>query len=379
MRSDPCGHLSARPAFLSRTHLPYDGLLQSPERFADVLRETDMDVLSEVLKVVKLQGAMFYNGEFSAPWSFRSPASCNVAPFVAAGAEHVIIYHLLTEGRASAYVEDGERLSLEAGDVVIFPHGDPHTIENGRAIKSVDLSQELARIFSQGLRLVRSAGGGDVTKFVCGYMACEPRLSQVFLSGLPPVFKVSIRKDASGRWLENSIRFSVDQADASQAGGEAVLAKLSEVLFVETLRLYIAHLPAKQTGWLAGARDPEVGKTLALMHRNPAHPWTIATLAQAAGVSRSVLAERFRHYLNEPPMAYLTRWRLQLGAQMLGSTSYSVAQIATEVGYESEAAFNRAFKREFEVPPARFRIQLRSAHAVSSTDAKGTERSARGS
>jgi hypothetical protein len=196
-----------RPAFLSTTQLPYDGLLQSPERFADVLRETDMDVLSEVLRVVKLQGAMFYNGEFSAPWSFRSPASCNVAPFVAAGADHVIIYHLLTEGRASAHVEGGERLTLDAGDVVIFPHGDPHIIENGRPISSVDLSQELARIFSQGLRLARSGGGGDLTKFVCGYMACEPRLSRVFLSGLPPVFKVSIRNDASGRWLENSIRF----------------------------------------------------------------------------------------------------------------------------------------------------------------------------
>ena len=212
-----------------------------------------MDVLSEVLRVVKLQGAMFYNGEFSAPWSFRSPASCNVAPFVATGAEHVIIYHLLTEGHASARVEDGERLALDAGDVVIFPHGDPHIIENGRPIKTVDLFHELTRIFSQGLRLARSGGGGEVTKFVCGYMACEPRLSQVFLSGLPRVFKVTIRNDASGRWLENSIRFSVDQADASQAGGEAVLAKLSEVLFVETLRLYIAHLPPEQIGWLVPA------------------------------------------------------------------------------------------------------------------------------
>jgi len=136
-------------------------------------------------------------------------------------------------------------------------------------------------------------------------------------------------------------------------------------LFVETLRIYIARLPAGQTGWLAGARDAEVGKTLAIMHRNPAHPWTIASLGKEAGVSRSVLAERFRRYLNEAPMAYLTRWRLQLGAQKLTSTSYSVAQIASEVGYESEAAFNRAFKREFTLPPARFRSQSRSAHTTS--------------
>jgi AraC-like DNA-binding protein len=323
-----------------------------------------MDVLSEVLKVVRLQGAMFFNGEFSSPWSFCSPPSQTVAPYVAPAAGHVIIYHLLTEGRASARLVDGERIILDAGDIVIFPHGDAHFIENGPPTKPVDMVKELTRIFSQGLKLSRAGGGGEVTRFVCGFMACEPRLSQVFLSGLPPVFKVSIRNDASGRWLENSIRFSVNEADASRAGGEAVLAKLSEVLFVETLRAYIAHLPPEQTGWLAGARDSEVGKTLALMHRDPAHPWTIAALAKEVGVSRSVLAERFRHYLSEPPMAYLTRWRLQLGAQMLASTSYSVVQIAAEVGYESEAAFNRAFKREFTVPPARFRSQSRSAHAT---------------
>ncbi len=323
-----------------------------------------MDVLSEVLKVVKLQGAMYYNGEFSSPWSVCSPPSHAAAPYLAPGAGHVIIYHLLTEGRASARLLDGERITLDAGDIVIFPHGDAHLIENGRPTEPVDIAKELARIVSQGLRLARLGGGGEVTRFVCGYMACEPGLSQVFLSGLPPLFKVSIRNDASGRWLENSIRFLVNEADASRAGREAVLAKLSEVLFVETLRAYIAQLPAEQSGWLAGARDAEVGRTLALMHRDPAHPWTIASLAKEAGLSRSVLAERFRHHLNEPPMAYLTRWRLQLGAQRLASTSYSVAQIASEVGYESEAAFNRAFKREFTVPPARFCSQSRSTHVT---------------
>ena len=322
-----------------------------------------MDVLSEVLKVVKLQGAMFYNGEFSSQWSLCSPASQAIAPHLAPGAGHVMIYHLLTEGHASARLLDGESVALDAGDLVIFPHGDPHIIENGLPAKTVDMAKELGRLVTQGLKLSRFGGGGEVTRFICGFMACEPKLSQVFLSGLPPIFKVSIRNDNSGRWLESSIRFSVNEADASRAGGEAVLSKLSEVLFVETLRTYIAHLPPEQTGWLAGARDPEVGKTLALMHRNPSHPWTLASLAKDVGVSRSVLAERFRHYLNETPIAYLTRWRLQLGAQMLASTSYSVAQIAPEVGYESEAAFNRAFKREFTVPPARFRSQSRSAHA----------------
>ena len=326
-----------------------------------------MDVLSEVLKVVKLQGALFYNGEFSSPWSIRATSSQALARYFAAGAQHVIIYHLLTQGRASVRMDSGQRVTLNAGDLVMLPHGDPHIMENGPPTKTVDESEQIAEVLSQGLKLWRVGGGGEVTRFVCGYMACEPRLSEVFLSGLPPLFKVNIHNDASGRWLENSIRFSVDQGSDSRAGGKAVLAKLSEVLFIETLRAYIAKLPPQQTGWLAGARDSEVGKTLALMHRNPAHPWTLAALAKETGVSRSVLAERFRHYLSEPPMAYLTRWRLQLGAQMLSSTSYSVAQVADEVGYESEAAFNRAFKREFTLPPARFRNQSRSVQVKAAT------------
>lgn len=320
-----------------------------------------MDALSEVLKVVKLDGAIFYNAEFSSPWCFVSPGSQVMAPLLSPGADHVIIYHLLVEGRGFARLREGDRVPLEPGDIVVFPHGDPHFVENGPRCQAVDDREELKRVLSQGLKLVRLGGGGEVTKLVCGYMACEPRLAQILLAGLPPLFKVNIRNDAAGRWLENSIRFSVAENDASSAGSEAVLAKLSEALFVETLRRYIALLPERQKGWLAGARDPEVGRALAMIHRHPARPWTIADLARESGLSRSVLAERFRHYLNEPPMSYLTRWRLQLGAQMLVSTSYSVAQIASEVGYESEPAFNRAFKREFRLPPARFRTYSKSA------------------
>ena len=319
-----------------------------------------MDVLSEVLKAVRLDGALFYNGEFSAPWCFRSPASRTVAPYFSPDSGHVIIFHLLTEGRGYAHVEgEGKPVPLNAGDIIIFPHGDPHFMGNGSAVKAVDMAKELERISSQGLKISRMGGGGEITKFICGYMACEPQLSRVFLGGLPPVLKINIRNDASGQWLEDSIRYSVGNADARKPGGEAVIAKLSEVLFVEALRRYIVLLPPEQTGWLAGVRDPEVGKALALLHRKPAHPWTIAALANDVGISRSVLAERFRLYLSETPIAYLTRWRLQLGAQMLKSMSSSVAQIAAEVGYESEPAFNRAFKREFGLPPARFRNQAK--------------------
>ncbi len=320
-----------------------------------------MDVLSEVLKAVQLDGALFYNGEFSAPWCFRTPPSRLLAPYLSSASKHVILYHLLTEGRGYAHLEeDGRPVSLHAGDIVIFPHGDPHIMRNGSPVKPVDSAQELQRILAEGLAVSRFGGGGEITKIICGYMSCEPQLCRVFLAGLPPLLKVNIRNDASGQWLEHSIRYSVGHANAGGPGGAAVLGKLSEVLFIETLRRYISLLPREQTGWLAGIRDPEVGTALALLHRRPAQPWTIATLAKEVGISRSVLAERFRRYLSETPMAYLTRWRLQLGAQMLKSTSNSVVQIAAEVGYESEPSFNRAFKRAFGLPPARFRKHSKS-------------------
>ena len=322
-----------------------------------------MDALSKVLKVVKLESAFFFNAEFAEPWSFGSPKSCNLAPYISHGEGHVIVYHLLLEGRAFAQVNE-ERVPLGPGDIVIFPHGDSHLFESGPAPHTIDGQQELQRIFSSGLKLSRMGGHGAITRFVCGYMVCEPRLSEVFLAGLPPVFKVNIREDESGKWLENSIRYSIAEASTSAAGSEAVLAKLCEALFVETLRRYVVRFPERQTGWLAGARDPEVGKVLALMHSNPAAPWTIADLAREVGVSRSVLAERFRQFLGEPPVSYLTGWHLQMGAQMLNATNHSVSQIAAEVGYESEQAFNRAFKRKFGTPPARYRNEVKSAVAV---------------
>ena len=320
-----------------------------------------MEVLSEVLAAVKLNGALFYNAEFSAPWCAHSADANTVNTHLSPNSQHVIIFHLLTEGRGYAKLEADDRLiPLNAGDIIIVPSGEPHILGNGPPIKPVDRSQVVDQILSQGLKVSRMGGGGELTKFVCGYLSCDPQLSRVFLNGLPPILKVSIRDDPSGEWLEHSIRYSVDNVDATRPGCGAVLAKLSEVLFVETLRLYIADLPLEQTGWLAGVRDPEVGKTLALLHRQPAHPWTIASLAKEVGLSRTALAERFRRYIAETPIAYLTRWRLQLGAQMLTSTSSGVAHIGAEVGYESEASFNRAFKREFGLPPARFRYRSRA-------------------
>jgi AraC-like DNA-binding protein len=325
-----------------------------------------MEALSEVLNAVKLDGAMFFNAEFSAPWCARSVNGCDVTSYLSPKSQHVIIFHLLTEGSGYARLEETDErpIALEAGDILIVPHGDGHLLGNGEHVTPVDRSEVIKQVLARGLKVTRMGGGGDVTKFICGYMSCEPQLGRVFLAGLPSILKVRIRDEisgqASGQWLEQSIRHTVDTLDASKPGAKAVLAKLSEALFVETLRRYIAQLPQEQTGWLAGVRDPEVGQALALLHRKPAHPWTIASLSKEVGISRSVLAERWRRYIPETPMAYLTRWRLQLGAQMLTSTNSSVAQIANEVGYESEASFNRAFKREFSLPPAKFRFESKS-------------------
>jgi AraC-like DNA-binding protein len=317
-----------------------------------------MDVLSDVLRVVRLDGALFFNGEFSAPWCFKSSESAAISACLSLHAGHLIIFHFLTEGRAYAKLEDGTRVELTAGDIVVFPHGNAHFLGNGPPIKPVDSFKTFGPNLMEGVKVARYGGGGELTRFVCGFLACEPHMSQVFLAGLPSILKVHVVNEPSGQWLENSIRYSVSQmseSSGSNDGTRVVLAKLSEVLFVETLRRYISNLPPDQIGWLAGARDPFIGQALALLHKEPAHPWTVEDLARRVGLSRTRFAERFNHFLGEPPMSYLARWRVKLGAELLQSTEQSVAEVAATVGYGSEAAFNRAFKRELDCPPAQFR------------------------
>ncbi|MGE5234079.1 MAG: cupin domain-containing protein [Acidobacteriota bacterium] len=316
-----------------------------------------MDALSEILRAIRLDSAIYFNAEFSEPWCLTSPAAGELAPLLTRGQGHVIIYHLLCDGRAYVGLPGGERIALAAGDIVTFPHGHGHVLGSGRQVPPIDAAATLPGVLERGLDLVHGGGGGASSRFICGFLACDPQLGRSFLGGLPPLVKVSIRDDPSGQWLENSLRFSVTDAARQGAGAGALLARLSEVVFAETLRRYVRGLPEGQTGWLAGARDPEVGRALTFLHQRHAHPWTVAELAREVGLSRTVLAERFRHFLGESPMAYLTRWRLQLAARALATTRRGVAQIAAEVGYESEAAFNRAFKREHGLPPARYRKQ----------------------
>jgi AraC-like DNA-binding protein len=283
-----------------------------------------MDVLSEALNTVRMTGAIFYYAECTSPWGFAVPPLHKVAHVLAPGTERLVPYHLVAEGEAVVqFAGASEEIALQAGDVVIIPHGDAHTVSNGSPSTLID----------------SAASHADA----------------LFLAGLPQMIKINVRGDATGQWLESSIRYLVAEADRMRAGQKVLLSKMAEALFIQTLRIYMEQLPPEQTGWLAGARDPIVGGCLALMHQQPYRRWSLAELATKVAASRSVLAERFAHLMGEGPLTYLARWRLQLAARLLQTTRKTILQVAAEVGYESEAAFSRAFKREFAVPPAKYR------------------------
>src|SRR5262245_58259579 len=314
-----------------------------------------MDAFSEALQSVRMTGAIFSDAVCTAPWGFAVPAMERAAPLLSPGTERLIGYHLVTEGEASVRLEGRAQTSLAAGAIASFPHGHPHTVTNGTPTELIDSGGAIGSFLAGRLSTFRIGGGGEATRFVCGYFGCERHAARLFLSGLPPMIKINARGDAAGEWLEGSIRHLLSEAGSGRPGRTVLLAKMAEALFIETLRRYMEQLPPEQIGWLAGARDPVVGTALALLHRKPSHPWTVAELATAAGSSRAVVAKRFTRLLGEPPLTYLARWRLQLAARKLQTTQDAILQVASDVGYESESAFNRAFKREFGVPPAQYR------------------------
>lgn len=255
-----------------------------------------------------------------------------------------------------ASIDGADPVRLTAGEVVLLPHGDPHVMASACDIKAVPAWDVYTPPPPGEVVGLRCGGGGEITRIVCGFLACEKGPCNPLLDSLPPILRVNVRADPTASWIEASLRFGACEAAAQRSGGATVLAKLSELLFVEAVRSFIESLPAEQTGWLAGLRDRFVGRALALIHARPAHPWTVEELGRGVGLSRSALAERFATVLGQPPAQYLTRWRLQLAAQKLrAGQGRAVAKIAEEVGYESEAAFNRAFKREIGIPPAAWR------------------------
>jgi AraC-like DNA-binding protein len=326
-----------------------------------------MDALSHVLRAVRLTGAVFLEAELRSGWSYLTPPPEAIGALHMPGAELIIPYHLITEGRCHASLPDGAPVELQSGELIVFPHGDRHVLASVSPdkLKPIEVNgEDLYSMLRPGeISPLRKGRGGAVTRLVCGYLACDKRLSEPILAGLPRILRVSVKDSGIASWVESSVRFSVAERTAPRAGGMIVLAKLSELLFVEAIRQYIDTLPPGQTGWLAGLRDRFVGRALALLHQEPANAWTVDELAKQVGLSRSALADRFVELLGQPPMQYLTRWRLSLAAQQLLSGDRSLAQIANHVGYDSEAAFNRAFKRQFGVPPAAWRKSGRTALA----------------
>jgi AraC-like DNA-binding protein len=319
-----------------------------------------MDALSELLRSVKLSGAMFFVAECSKPWRVVSPPAATLGRYDAPHASPDIEFHLVMEG--TGYIRVGEeRTPFAAGDLLMVPHGDEHEMGNGVGGALYNASPGIADLLKGGLAYSRIGGGGDQTRLVCGYLACDAGLIAPVVAGLPHVVRVHLRNDAAGEWLERSIQHAVLRVQEAAPGSDVILARLAEVVFTEALQRYVMQLPSGRTGWLAGAGDATVGSALAALHNKPAHAWTLDELAQRAGVSRSALTERFARYLGQSPMAYLADWRLELAAEALRTSSRSVLQVASEVGYESEAAFNRAFKRKFGAPPAQYRRASRTA------------------
>lgn len=315
-----------------------------------------LDTLSEVLRAVRLEGAIFFSIDGSAPWLVETPPAREIRPYLMPGAGHVIEYHVITAGSAYGAALGEPPVRLETGDVIVFPQGDPHVMSSAPGMRGTVDYEPFKTVrgcpLPIGLRL--DGGGEDRTRVTCGFLGLDARPFNPLLSALPRVLHVPglCAPDAGFAPL---VQLAVAESAARRPGSEAILARLSELLFVEVVRRYTDTLPPESRTWLAGLRDESVGRVLGKLHERPAHDWTLEELARQCGLSRSVLAERFAHYVGLPPMQYLTQWRMQLGATMLSSSSASLAEIAAQVGYGSEAAFSKAFKRTVGASPAEWR------------------------
>jgi AraC-like DNA-binding protein len=314
-----------------------------------------MDALSDVLKSVRLEGAVFVDAEFTEPWCMRGKFGLARARKRLANAEHVVFFHFLLSGRCKIRLADGsETLELSAGDIVLFPHDDRHVMGSDFSVDALD-AEALAETCESDLNAIRVDGTGAKTRFVCSYLACSSGVNRLLFGSLPRMVRIPIGDGPAIVPIRELLRVGVSQTTAAQPGGESLLAKLAELLFVEALCRYAETMSPEARGWLAAARDQTVGHALALLHRGPTECWTVDKLAREVGLSRSALADRFHAFVGESPMQYLKSWRLALAAQALRASRETILRVAERSGYESEASFNRAFKREFGMPPAAWR------------------------
>lgn len=324
------------------------------------------DVLSDLLRSVRLRGAVFFYISFRDQWSAEGLASKQIAGGVMPGAEHVMEYHMLAKGTGWASIDGHESVRLDAGDIVMFPQGDRHVISSEPGLAPVPASAEwvCARrndpkpvpiAFHQGIRepgVMMPVADSDAI-LVCGFLGCDLRPFNPLVAALPRILHLPAAR--TGGWVARVIDQAVAESNDKRPGGEAVLERLSEMMFVDAARRYLDDLPEDANGWLAGLRDRYVGKALALLHERAGQAWTVEELAREVGLSRSAFFDRFVQYVGQPPMQYLASWRIQLSTRMLRESNRNVASIAQDVGYDSEAAFSRAFKRMLNVPPAAWR------------------------
>jgi AraC-like DNA-binding protein len=306
-----------------------------------------MDALSDVLRVARLTGGVFLNAEFFEPWCMSAqlaPEHC--APFLGP-ASHLICYHYVIEGRLSVRVGNEPPFELKPGEVVMFPQNDPHLLGSHLDLPPVSGVDVIVPPENEGLATVRLGGEGARTRAICGFLGCEQGENNPVISTLPASLHLNVESGGAAEWIRTTFQYAADEVAAGRPGSETVLAKLSELMFVEAVRRYAEDLPEDETGWLAGLRDPYVARI--------DHGWTVDELGREVGLSRSALADRFTRLIGQAPMQYLTNWRMQVAAQSLRTTNDSLAQIAEAIGYESEAAFSRAFKKAFGKAPATWR------------------------
>jgi AraC-like DNA-binding protein len=330
------------------------------------------DTLSDLLRAVRFRGAVFYYIDGAEPWVAEAPPAREIIPAILPGAEHMIEFHGVVKGACWAAIAGESPIRLEQGDLVLFPQGDPHVLSSAPGMRGPGVDKDfffsprppqlpyaLSMTGSEITTARLDGGGRDRSTIVCGFLGLDARPFNPLLAALPRVLHVPGSTLGTDSWVGTFLRAVVEESNRRRPGGEAVLERMTEMLFVEVLRRHIEALPPEQTGWLAGMRDPAVGRALALLHEKPGEPWTLERLGEAAGLSRSSLHERFTHFIGQPPMQYLTRWRMQIAAGRLRDTDAKLVEISLDVGYESEAAFSRAFRREVGVSPGAWRRERR--------------------
>lgn len=313
-----------------------------------------MDALSDVLRAVRLTGAIFFDVSASEPWVAETPPGASIVGRIFPHADHLVSYHVLTRGSCWASVAGEPPMRLEAGDIVVFPHGDQHAMSSAPGMRAAPKMELYRRPADGRLPFSISVGDADTSsaQFVCGFLGCDARPFNPLLAALPRAIHVSDPVEGA---VGAFVRLALKEAREPRPGGECVLGHLSELMFVDVVRRYLETLPPDRGGWLAGLREPFVGRALTALHQRPDHEWTLESLAREVGLSRTALAERFTHFVGQPPMQYLANWRMQLAAAHLRNSTDSVAAIADRVGYESEAAFSRAFKKALGAPPGQWR------------------------